>query len=109
MSDTKWAEIPGLDDDYSSEEDDVYELADLPPGEALDPTAKFAFEVTFPRGFWKYVPFYRPKSAVWLWTPKVKWKLLAKFVSPAAAYEYALTLAKKLEKLANEEVKRKKS
>jgi hypothetical protein len=105
VTETKWSEIPGLDDVYPSE--DPFELVELPPGELPDQDAQFAFEVVFPRSFWQYVPFYKPKSAVWIWTAKTKWKIVAKFASPVAAYEYALTLAKKLEKLVNDEAKRK--
>jgi hypothetical protein len=92
-----WMEIPGIDDIYSL--DEAYEIVE---GGEISADAEYAVDVCFPHRSWSLIPFYKPKSTVWLWVgSQQRWRKIASFLSPRAAYEYGHFVVHKLKRMAD--------
>jgi hypothetical protein len=113
VTESKWAEIPGLNDVYPPPEgEDEYEITEVSADEEPSPeNCEFAVQVCFPK-FVRWVPDWVPgfkyKTSVWLWSKKFKWKPVAKFVTQQAGYDYAVQMSRELEQIANEIARRKR-
>jgi len=81
------------------EDDDRYEVAECAPGEQPGPDTEVMVEVVIPR----LARLFRRKVQVRLWLATTrKWHLVAKFVSPHAAVEYAQHVVKTINGIKND-------
>lgn len=94
----------GPDEPLQPDEGDAYELRVLKDAEPPGPGTEYMLDVVAPGRFRR---LFRTKTKVKLWTHKDrKWRLVALFVSPHAALEYAQIIATKITEAKNAAVRK---
>ena len=97
-----WAPVPGIDEDYSDlDNDDAYELVEgvVKPGTEDMVGVEFMIDCDIPP-FWQR-RFFRRMTKIKMWTKSDGWNLVAKFISPMAATEYARILSREFLRMHN--------